>query len=167
MTTPHPADTAKPGDAFRDENGATWLLARNRATWCYPWFTLSGHTALWHTSTDAHEHTLTRLVPEGDGVVDAEVIDVSDPAQLRRAAALVREVSYSCTSEWEDELQEVSDFVAARADRLDVDAADRALAEQIAGDVWKGVGPTPSTLDDAITEAVLAGIRAGRDAEAG
>ena len=164
MTTPHPADTAKPGDAFRDENGATWLLARNRATWCYPWLTLSGHTALWHTSTDAHEHTLTRLVPEGDGVVDAEVIDVSDPAQLRRAADVIDGIS---GLDPDGAYAWVSKQLRTKAERLGADAADRALAEQIAGDVWKGVGPTPSTLDDAITEAVLAGIRAGRDAEAG
>ena len=156
----------------RREWRATWLLARNRATWCYPWFTLSGHTALWHTSTDAHEHTLTRLVPEGDGVVDAEVIDVSDPAQLRRAAALVREVSYSCTSEWEDELQEVSDFVAARADRLDVDAADRALAEKIAREAvppnaWVQFDRLDGVVRESRIQTALAGIRAGRDAERG
>ena len=91
----------------RREWRATWLLASNRATWCYPWFTLSGHTALWHTSTDA--------------------------------------------------------------DRLDVEAADRAKAEQIARD-HLGHGRWTATVrstQNAITEAVLAGIRAGRDAERG
>ena len=320
-TTSHPADTAKPGDPYVDENGVTWILLGD-LTSEKPWFTVS--LALgnrWHSRDEARKHTLTPLVsaltPEGvdpieewkaaadDRVkvakllgVDCEIDailpairrmqqdldpryagtpaaiaenlhalaasdteytvmlggvkmakvdsngqteagrlvdrlrerlrvsdwliaeahfdrdmaerqlsdawdaldwdvpdiplddairdlrqrvddaatlptpDASNPAQLRHAAAIVREVSYSCTSEWEDELQEVSDFVAARADRLDADAADRDLAEKIAQEQWdrnrdyaspwREIHGSPAR--QACIEAAAAGIRAGRDA---
>lgn len=282
-TTPHPADTAKPGDPYVDENGVTWILLGD-LTSEKPWFTVS--LALgnrWHSRDEARKHTLTPLVsaltPEGvdpieewkaaaddrvkvakllgvdceidailpairrmqqdldpryagtpaaiaenlhalaasdteytvmlggvkmakvdsNGqteagrlvdrlrerlrisewllaetrweqetyIVDAEVIDVSDPAQLRRAAAIVREVSYSCTSEWEDELQEVSDFVAAHADRLDTDAADCELAETIARDYANSESGHDGIPLVALVDVALAAIRAGRDAERG
>lgn len=163
MTTPHPADTAKLGDAFRDENGATWLLTDDVDT--YSWITSGVDKTQWRTTADAHEHTLTPLVPEDDGGVDVEVIDVSDPAQLRRAADVVVASSVGIPGQ----RNVLADALRAEADRLDAEAADRAKAEQIARD-HLGHGRWTATVrstQNAITEAVLAGIRAGRDAEAG
>ncbi len=67
--TSHPADTAKPGDPYVDENGVTWILLGD-LTSEKPWFTVS--LALgnrWHSRDEARKHTLTPLVsaltPEG------------------------------------------------------------------------------------------------------
>ena len=57
----HPADTAKPGDAFHDEAGHTWVMDPDYNT---PWFTpiqVAGRS--WHTTAEARERTLTPLVP--------------------------------------------------------------------------------------------------------
>ncbi len=287
MIEQHPADTAKPGDAFRDENGATWLLTDDVDT--YSWITSGVDKTQWRTTVDARERTLTPLVDASatpclaecskanyergwdaaiaekatadgealgrlvrdvrdaeepghtctiDGVliakvdtygqtaayraaltriadalrvahgdridvdglvrvaeaaagaladqeaaldakavglpapdairdlrqrVDAEVIDASDPAQLRRAADVVVASSVGIPGQ----RNVLADALRAEADRLDVDAADRAKAEQIAEDVWNSEQPTVSTIIDVVKKAVLADIRAGRDAERG
>ena len=108
--------------------------------------------------TTASGHTLTPLVPEDDGGVDVEVIDVSDPAQLRRAADVVVASSVGIPGQ----RNVLADALRAEADRLDVEAADRAKAEQIARD-HLGHGRWTATVrstQNAITEAVLAGNRA-------
>ena len=89
--------------------------------------------------------------------------DASNPAQLRRAADVVVASSVGLPGQ----RNVLADALRAEADRLDVDAADRAKAEQIAEDVWNSEQPTVSTIIDVVKKAVLAGIRAGRDAERG
>lgn len=122
-TTSHLADTAKPGDAFYDERGLTWL--KIGFVTIYSWVVAGPGAAISMTTDDARKHTLTKLVPEGSersametlhtmlgkpaNVVDAvaKLIDrdagylpepdASDPAQLRRAAKIVRSTQNAIT----------------------------------------------------------------------
>ena len=74
----HPADSAQPSDAFRDEDGVTWMLTTYGLV--EGWLTaqpVDGRR--WHSTARARKHTLTRLVLEGytpDHVQRA----VADPA---------------------------------------------------------------------------------------
>ena len=82
----HPADTAQPGDAFRDENGVTWLRADDGSG--YPWITsrrVEGDR--WHNSGDARERTLTPLIP----ALTAAGVDIV--AEWKKAAADRRAVA--------------------------------------------------------------------------
>ena len=129
MTTPHPADTAKPGDAFRDEDGVN--------------------------------------------VVDAEVIDPSNPAQLRLVVALLDELRASGEMDgYQGSLAVIARELSIRADRLDADTADRELAEKIAREAvppnaWVQFDRLDGVVRESRIQTALAGIRAGRDAERG
>lgn len=58
----HPADQAKPGDAFRDENGVIWMLTADGDL--RPWVTFERDGNSWHSLAIARAANLTRLVPE-------------------------------------------------------------------------------------------------------
>lgn len=164
MTT-HPADTAKPGDAFHDEAGHTWVMDPDYNT---PWFTpiqVDGRS--WHTAAEARERTLTPLAPPMPAdwctLTHFDTPDASNPAHAKFVVAwLASAEPFEIGMNLGDAIQAVD----AYAGRLDTDNADQALAEQIAlaHGAWKASSPTARY---SVTAAVVAGIRAGRDAERG
>ncbi|NMO00799.1 hypothetical protein HH308_06180 [Gordonia sp. TBRC 11910] len=179
----HPADTAKVGDAFHDEDGVTWLLTDDGDD--QPWRTSTwAKGRIWHARADACKRALTPLVPatatadgetakylaamtriadalrvahgdriDVDGLVrvaeaaagaladreaalDAAAVglptpDASDPMWWRAAAQLMRN-----RPDWRLRSGDTSIALIfdREADRLDADAADRELAEQVAED---------------------------------
>lgn len=194
----HPADTARPGDAFRDENAVTWMKI-DAPDVSPPWLTSRRvNGTRWYTTAEARERTLTPLVPEGSersamstlhqmlgapgSVVDAvaKLIDrdagyfsepdASDPVQLRHAVAILNKLVNNPGPLVMAHVIDVAHELSRRADRLDVDVADRKLAEQIAEEKHHSPGLWDD-LHEAVRESriqtALAGIRAGRDAQRG
>lgn len=101
MTTPHPADTdtAKPGDAFRDEDGVTWMLTDG----CIPaWSTsrpVGGYREHYHSEA-RRERTLTPLVPTltPEGVNPIEEWKAAAEFQISRSS--VQDIKHGRSWGW-------------------------------------------------------------------
>ena len=172
----NPVDTAKPGDCFRDANGVTWLLTEDNIS--RPWVT---SRRMFHSHEEAREANLTPIVPPSDGArprdsrwISVPPVDASDPAQLRHAAAVLDLLRARAGAE-QRELAVAARIAVGRANRLDTDAADQALAEKVARKTWAEhldqVGEAewdqlPSSWQAEKIDIALAGIRAGRAAKA-
>lgn len=149
MTTPHLADTAKPGDAFLDEGGHTWLKI-GFAT-IHSWVVAGPGAALSMTNADARKHTLTPLTPA------PSTIQRSSATQLRYAAAVcdAAGVPTAVTS--------VGAWLRARADRFDVEDADYVAAIEVAEDL-SFYGSLNTNGQAMLIDALVESRRAGRTA---
>lgn len=206
MTTPHPADTAQPGDAFHDEDGVTATAtadgeALGRLVRDVRDAEEPGYTCTIDGVLIAKVDALTRIadalrVTHGsridvDGLVRAakaasetqgadwctlthfDTPDPSNPAQLRLVVALLDELRASGEMDgYQGSLAVIARELSIRADRLEADAADRALAEKIAREAvppnaWVQFDRLDGVVRESRIQTALAGIRAGRDAERG
>lgn len=94
--------------------------------------------------------------------------DVNNPVHLEWAATVVELYLRSLPGSPGNQRNVLVEAMRNAAKCIvQTDAADRALAEQIAGDWWADKQPKPSsmTVEAMTVELVLNGIRAGRDAE--
>lgn len=127
---------------------------------------------------DAPDFSVMHVGSASDAVEHWVAPDASDPVQLRHAAKIANAVALAedrgddpFDSSY-DALLETASHLFDRADRLDTDTKDRALAEKIAREKFNlNKRPVIAEFDnqnesvrDGYLSAALAGIKAGRNA---